>query len=129
MLIDTIMYGLKRDWGQPISYRCIGTSSVDPDTGAVCETVQDLSIQSGVHIPMHIARSYASKLQTQLFAVSGDNDQNSSVVLIEKTDLPAGLHPKSSDMIQIGSQWYQIKAWNDLRVAYEFEVVLSEGVS
>lgn len=127
MILSDAMYGLKRDWGQPIKYRIMGTSAVDPASGTVTPTIQDISILSGVHVPLHIARSTAEKLQAHLFAVSGEHDRNTSVILIEKIDLPPGLYPKTTDTIQVGSQWYSIKAWEDLQVAYSFEVTTVEG--
>lgn len=121
-LID-LLYTLRCDWGQGMTYRSNITSTVDPVTGEVINASQDFPIGQGIMLPAEVARSFASILRLGNYQYGSEHDSGASVILIEKSQLPLGLIPTLADHILCQNRQYEPKTLVDLIEAWEFVVV------
>lgn len=122
-IID-LLYDLKRDWGQPITYISVTTSEADPSTGQVGTGNRTCLIAQVVIFPSEVARMFINAWRAGNYPYDSNYDQGSHVSLIQKSDFPLGISPSRADtLITAENKRYEIKAINDLHEAWEFTLV------
>jgi len=122
-LID-LLYTLKRDWGQPVKYVTITTSKANPETGQVGSGSHEFDLAQIVLFPVEIARTYVKAFRAGSYPYDSNYDKGSHVGLIQKSDLPLGVHPSGADtIITSRNERYEVKEVNDLYEAWELILV------
>jgi hypothetical protein len=122
--ITDLLYDLKRDWGQPVTYISVTTSEADAESGQVGTGNHECLIAQAVIFPVAVARTFMNAARAGNFPYDSNYDKGSHVSLIQKSDFPLGIRPSRADTIITREKFnYEIKEINDLLEAWELVLV------
>jgi len=112
--IADVIYGLKMEYGQPITFRKKTTSSTNYDTGQVTKTVTSKYIENAVPLPLNLRKAFLKTVGINKVAevASGEFE-----ILVDKVDLD-GLVPEANDQVQAYGDTTTIIRTEDYSQAY-----------
>jgi len=108
----TLIYGLKRAFGQKVSYYVPTTNTHDILTGAITRAYDTYIIKRAVVMPADLVRHFVYDLAfiaaAKNFTGGGYFDANTRTILVAASDLPTGFRPKIKHHLEFDSERWEI---------------------
>lgn len=97
--MDEWQYFLKREYGHPMTFIHVSNASIDVSTGAVHSTETSYTVNSAIYLPVAIAREIKTAARSGSYPYGDFFDLASSLVLVDKKDLPVDFQLNNNDKI------------------------------
>lgn len=99
--MNEFQYFLKREYGHPMTFIHVMDSIVDVDTGGQVQTEIQYSIASAIFLPVETDRKVIAAARSNAFPYGDNFDLSSSIILIDKDDLPLDFMLNNNDKVQV----------------------------
>lgn len=128
-MLRRLVYALKRQWGQELTYVQILASTFDERTGSRSISRSIINFR-GVVLPVHMARKFIQDIgylaANKNFTYGALNDYNKLTVLFSRDDLPKSFEPSLTGYINFNGKRYERVSFDSL--LDEAFVLVAQGV-
>ena len=107
-----ILYPLKRERGEPVQIHRIDDNSVNLETGAITKSYNTNKIAKAIVLPIDLARKFIYDLAyiaaNKNFTAGGLFDKATTMVIIDRRELPTGVEVDLDDYCSISGVTYKV---------------------
>lgn len=110
--IRNVLYALKRQYGFPVTFTKILTSSVNPETGRQTAERRTLTVRRAIVLPSLMQRKFAYDLtfiaQNKNFTYGGFYDTSRRRLIIDRRDVPSDFDVEIDDYFIFEDRRWQV---------------------
>ena len=113
----TLLYGLKRKYGRPISLVHLISSKVNVYTGEPDLETEAYSVQRAVFLPIELYQDFVNKMREAGYNYGDIYARGRAIILVAKKDLPSDYKLTFGDYMLFNEAQYKVLECVDLHAA------------
>jgi hypothetical protein len=103
--ISNVIYVFKRDYGYPITFYEVLTSTVDYETGHQASRIESIIVPLAVVLPEEVARKFNNKAISTQYQFGAVYDNNIKTLLVDQRDLGDFIITTTGYFVYEGARW------------------------